>query len=105
MDELLPNPSVDAEDEESKMISLAVRQAEKQLIEGTASSQIVVHYLRLGSKKAELELENAVLQNRLLEERIVNERSAAEINNLFVQVMESLTEYKAFPEEEFYENN
>lgn len=39
------------------MIALAVDLAEKQLIEGTASSQVITHYLKLGSSKERLEQE------------------------------------------------
>lgn len=105
MDELFANPSLNTEELENKMIALAYRQSEKQLEEGTASSQIVTHFLKLGSKKAELELEQTKLQNKLLEEKILSEKSAVEINNMFVKVMEALKVYNGYPEEEFYAND
>ena len=99
------NPSLNNEERENKLIELALTHAEQQLIDGTASSQVTVHFLKLGSRKADLELENTKLQNKLLEERIASERSNVEINNLFIQVMEKLTLYQANPEEEFYAND
>lgn len=46
---------IDPEAREQQMISLAVDLAERRLRDGTATSQIVEHYLRLGSIKAQLE--------------------------------------------------
>ena len=48
-------PALTAEARENQMISLAVDLAEKQLQEGTASSQVITHFLKLGTTKAELE--------------------------------------------------
>ena len=44
-------PAIDPEIRELQMISLAVDLAEKQLMDGTASSQVITHYLKLGSSK------------------------------------------------------
>ena len=48
------------------MIALAVDLAEKQLMEGTASSQVITHFLKLGSSKAELEREKLAMENELI---------------------------------------
>lgn len=100
-----PTPSLNNEERENKLIDLAYEHAQNQLVEGTAPSQVTTHFLKLASRKAELELENARLQNKLLEERILSERSNVEINQLFIQVMEALTVYQGRPEEEFYAND
>ena len=42
---------------EQQLIALAVDLAEKQLIEGTASSQVISHFLKLGSIRAQIEKE------------------------------------------------
>lgn len=44
-------PPTSLEAQENLMISLAVQCAEKQLRDGTASSQVITHYLKLGSSK------------------------------------------------------
>ena len=41
-------PPMTLEAQENLMISLAVQCAEKQLRDGTASSQVITHYLKLG---------------------------------------------------------
>ena len=48
---------IDPEAREQHMISLAVDLAERKLRDGTATSQIIEHYLRLGSARAEIECE------------------------------------------------
>ena len=53
-------PALTPEARENQMISLAVDLAEKQLMEGTASSQVITHYLKLGSTRERLERENAL---------------------------------------------
>ena len=48
-------PALTPEARENQMISLAVDLAEKQLREGTASSQVITHYLKLSTSKERLE--------------------------------------------------
>lgn len=59
-------PAFSPEERENQMIAYAVNLAEKQLIEGTASSQVITHYLKLGSIKAKLENEKLRSENELL---------------------------------------
>jgi len=99
------NPALSDEERENKLISMAYDHAEDQFRGGTASSQLATHFLTLGSRKAELALQEAELKNQLLQERIATERQGAEINQLFIQVMEALTSYQGRPEEEFYAND
>ena len=43
--------SMDADNREQQVIKAAYDLAEKQLMEGTASSSVIVHFLKLGTKK------------------------------------------------------
>ncbi|MBR1390783.1 MAG: hypothetical protein IJ567_04950 [Lachnospiraceae bacterium] len=52
-------PALSPEARENQLVSLAVDLAEKQLLEGTASSQVITHYLKLGTTKERLEYEKA----------------------------------------------
>ena len=90
-------PAVNDEKAENKMIALAYQQAQKQLEDGVASSQIVTHFLRLGSMKAKIELEKLELENRLLEEKIVAERSGQQLNEMFSEVLAALKSYSYRP--------
>jgi len=48
------------------MINLAIDLAEKQLMEGTASSQVITHFLKLASTKERLEKEILERQKDLI---------------------------------------
>ena len=52
-------PALTLEAREGQLISIAVDIAEQQLRDGTASSQVITHYLKLGSSKEKLEKEKA----------------------------------------------
>ena len=52
-------PALTPEARENQLIAKAVDLAEKQIEEGTASSQVITHYLKLGSTKEKLEREAA----------------------------------------------
>ena len=90
-------PAVSDEEMEAKMIALAIKQAQKQLERGTASSQIVTHYLKLGSKRADIELEHLQLQNRLLEEKILSEQQGLKTQEMIQDVLEALKSYSYAP--------
>lgn len=59
-------PALTPESRELQLVSLAIDLAEKQLREGTASSQVITHYLKLGTTTARLEREKLERENRLL---------------------------------------
>lgn len=50
-------PASNPESRERQLVNLAVNLAEKQLREGTASSQVITHYLKLGTQTVLLERE------------------------------------------------
>ena len=97
MEELTMTPPLNDEAQENKLISLAMRQAQKQLEDGTASSQIITHFLRLGSVRAQVELEKLELENRLIEEKIQAERSGQQLNEMFAEVLAALKSYTYSP--------
>lgn len=98
-------PPVNDEAMEAKMIALAIQQAQKQLEKQTASSQIVTHFLRLGSQRAQIELEELQLKNRLLEEKIAAEQSGQKVNEMFQEVLAALKSYTYVPPGPDYESD
>lgn len=60
-------PATTVEARENQLISLAVDLAEKQLAEGTASAQVITHFLKLGTMRAKLEMEKLKHENKHLE--------------------------------------
>ena len=49
-------PATTPEAREQQMVSLAIDVAEKQLRDGTASAQVISHYLKIGSTREHVEL-------------------------------------------------
>jgi hypothetical protein len=82
---------------ENKLVALALDQARVQLQEGTASSQIITHFLKLGSLRHSIELEKLELENRLLEEKILAEQTGQQINEMMAEVMAALKSYTYVP--------
>lgn len=97
MNESLITPAINDDDQESKLISLAFSQAQKELEEQSASSQVVTHFLRLGSQRAKIELQKLVLENQLLEEKIISERSAQDLSESVQEVIAALKSYTYTP--------
>lgn len=59
-------PALSPEARENQMVALAVDLAEQQLRDGTASSQVITHFLKIGSMRERLERERLEEENKLL---------------------------------------
>lgn len=86
-------PAISPEARENQLISLAIDLAEKQLIEGTASSQVITHYLKLGSTKEKLEKEILEKQKTLIEAKAETLKSSQRIEELYSKAIEAMKEY------------
>lgn len=86
-------PALTPEARENQLISLAVDLAEKQLIEGTASSQVISHYLKLGSTKERLEKEKLEEENKLLRAKTEALQSAKRIEELYASAISAMRKY------------
>lgn len=86
-------PALTPEARENQLISLAVDLAEKQLIEGTASSQVISHYLKLGSTKERLEKEKLEEENKLLRAKTEALQSAKRVEELYANAISAMRKY------------
>jgi hypothetical protein len=87
---------------ENQLIALAVDLAEKQLLEGTASAQVITHYLKLGSTKEHLEQEIMEKQKELMEAKTESIKSAKRVDELYTQAMDAMRRYSGRRSEEDY---
>ena len=62
-------PVLSPEARENLLISLAMDRAEEKLLNGTASSQLITHFLKLGTEKERLEREKPAKENELLKDK------------------------------------
>ena len=86
-------PVLTAEGREKQMISMAVDCAEEQLRNGTASSQLIVHYLRLGSEKNRLEMEKLKEENKLLRAKTEAIKSIKSQEELYANAIRAMRRY------------
>lgn len=86
-------PALTPEARENQMIALAVDLAEKQLLEGTASAQVITHYLKLGTTRERLEKEKLEKENELLRAKTEAIESAKRVEELYAEAIEAMKAY------------
>ena len=87
-------PATTPEIRENQLISLAVDLAEKQLRNGTATSQVITHYLKLGSEREKLERERLKRENDLLTAKVEALQSAKNIEELYSEAIKAMLSYR-----------
>lgn len=97
--ELIPDnkepiiPAMSEEGRENQLISMAINLAEKQLREGTASSQVITHFLKLGTQQAKLENEKLKHENELLAVKKQAIESTKRIEDLYANAIKAMRSY------------
>lgn len=86
-------PAFTPEARENQLIAAATNLAEKQLLEGTASSQVITHYLKLGSSKERLEKEKLERENELLRAKTEALQSAQRVEELYANALDAMRRY------------
>ena len=86
-------PGISPESRENQLISLAVDLAEQQLREGTASSQVITHYLKLGSTREKLERERLEEENKLLKAKTEALQSQKRMDELYAEAIKAMKNY------------
>jgi hypothetical protein len=92
-------PGKTVEARENQLINLAVDLAEKQLSEGSASSQVITHYLKLASTTERLEKEKLSRENELLKAKTEALQSAKKIEELYLNALNAMRSYSGREEE------
>lgn len=96
-------PALDPEAREQQMIAYAIDLAEQQLLDGTASSQVITHYLKLGSTKAVLENEKLKEENKLLRAKTEMIENQKNYNELVERAINAMRNYQGQGEDDDYE--
>lgn len=87
-------PGSTPESRENQLVALAIARAEEQLRNGTASSQVITHYLKLGSPAEKLKRELLEKQIELAEAKKNSYQSAQNLELMFREAMKAMSEYK-----------
>lgn len=101
-EELGRKKALSPEARENQLISYATNLAERQLIEGTASSQVIVHYLKLGSTKEKLEKRLLEEQVKLAEAKTELLQSTQRMEQLYANAIDAMRRYSGHGDENEY---
>ena len=94
-------PATTPEGRENQLVNLAVELAERQMREGTASAQVISHYLKLGSTREVLEQDRLRAENELLRAKVDAMASQKNIEELYTKAIQAMKFYSGGdPEEE-----
>lgn len=95
-------PAISDEARENQMISYATNLAEQQLKEGTASSQVISHYLKLAATKEKRRLENDILarQRELITAKTEALQAQKKNEEMYAEVLRALKAYNGQDDED-----
>jgi hypothetical protein len=100
-------PAYTPEDRDNQLIARAVDLAERQLIDGTASAQVMTHYLKQASPRERLELQRLRQENALLEAKVEQLKSAKRVEELYENALNAMRAYaghEPMPEDDGYDD-
>lgn len=93
-------PATTPEGREQQMVALAFDLAQTQLEEGTASAQVITHFLKFGSSQNKLEQERLRKENLLLEARVEQISASAQNSELYMEAISMMKIYTGEAPEE-----
>ncbi|MBO7451194.1 MAG: hypothetical protein J6U54_12600 [Clostridiales bacterium] len=82
------------EERENQLIAMAVDRAEQRLMDGTATAQEIIHFLRLGSLKTQLEMEKLKKENLLLTAKTDAINDERKDKEMFAKAIAAMTSYR-----------
>lgn len=100
-------PAMSPEARENQIIADAFDLAEKQIREGTASSQLITHFLKRGSMREKLEMERLREENKLLRAKTEAIESEKDNKALYEEAIKAMRMYSgngAVEEDEEYDD-
>ena len=75
------------------MVSLAHDLAEEQIRNGSASSQVITHFLKLGSTRERLEQQRLEHENELTRVKIESLESQQRVEELYLEALKAMRNY------------
>lgn len=97
-------PATTPEAREQQLVGYAVELAERQLLEGTASSQVITHYLKIASGREKLERDKLQKENELLQAKVQQIGSGEEIKELYSNALSAMRAYSGQEVEPDYDS-
>lgn len=88
-------PATTSEGREKQLTSLAYDLAERQLSDGTASAQVISHFLKMGSTREVLEQQRIEHENELLRVKAESIAKAEDMEKLYRGALDAMRSYKS----------
>ena len=92
---------------ETQVVAAAIDLAERQIREGTASSQVITYFLKLGSTTHQLEQEKLRRENELLSKRVETLESGKELAEKYDAALQAMRRYQgisdSIPDDEYFD--
>jgi len=86
-------PATTPQGRENQLVALATDLAEKQMRDGSASSQVITHYLKLGSTKDQIEKEILIEQKKLITAKTNAIQSSKKVEELYLNAITAMRSY------------
>lgn len=93
-------PARTPEERQNQLVSLSYDAAEDQIREGRATSQLLTHFLKLGTERERLENERLRGENKLLTARVDALASAKKMEELYAEALKAMSSYQGRPDME-----
>lgn len=91
-------PAATPEARNNQLIGYAIDLAERQLLEGTASSQVISHFLKLATEQTKLQTAMLEKQTELLEAKTEAIKASARNEELYENALKAMSSYQGKPE-------
>ena len=91
------SPAMSPEAYENRLINKAYKKVEERIDSGEATAQELVHFLKLGSTKEQLELEKLKKENELLRVKADAIQSQKEVKELYTEAIDAFRKYSGLP--------
>ena len=85
--------AINPEARESQLISYAYDLVEQRLLDGTASAQETVHFLKLATQEQRKKEERMELENQLIKAKTEQIQSQKHIEELYAEAISAMREY------------
>lgn len=95
-------PSLNPEIRQSQVVGAAINLAEEQIFNKTASSQVLTHFLKIGSIQAEYELEKLKNENELLKAKAEAIKAQKDSDDVYQKVLDAMRTYSGNGNDEDY---
>lgn len=93
-------PATTPEGRENQLIALAMEEAERVIRSGKATSQLLTHFLKLGSTREELEKQRLDNENKLLKAKVDAIASGQRMDELYAKAIKAMRTYAGQPGDE-----